>query len=136
MSFANDEELLRLKNSLNTLTNLVKELHLEEKPYFLKLLDRMKTNIETYICIEKMQKTELEDEEYLEAILRRDWIEANRNDMGIPAYEGVLTEKMDAEKLSRLSYITLLVEIEQDLSDERENTGAFQGGLVYNKKRK
>ena len=119
MSFTNDEELISLRNSLNTLMSLVNELHLEERPYFLRFLDRMKNNIETGICMVRMERMRPEDWMYLEEILRRDWEEANRIDMGIPSYDNLFSEKIYAGKMSGMSYAALLFEIEQSLNGEK-----------------
>lgn len=128
MSFTKDKELVKLRNSLDALMNGVKELHLEEKPYFYRFLDHMKNNIEICICMERAHQMKKGDWDCLDEILRRDWEEANREDTGIPAYDRILSGQKWGKCLCGISYVGLLLEIDAYFYGEEE----FRDELVYN----
>jgi hypothetical protein len=75
------EELVPLKRCLVDLLDFVKELPVEEIPYFYKCIENMKHNLE--ICF----LVQYEGWEQMEWILKRDWKAANHILLGIPEFD-------------------------------------------------
>lgn len=73
-------ELLGLKDTLEHLLDFIWKME-TSPPYFYGIFDRMKNNIELFLCVQA------EDVEYLIEILDRDWREANRKLIGIQYYD-------------------------------------------------
>lgn len=73
-------ELLGLKDTLEHLLDFIWKME-TSPPYFYGIFDRMKNNIELFLCVQA------EDVEYLLEILDRDWKEANRKLIGIQYYD-------------------------------------------------
>ena len=80
-------ELLGLKDTLEHLLDFIWKME-TSPPYFYGIFDRMKNNIELFLCVQA------EDVEYLLEILDRDWKEANRKLIGIQYYESAFISQV------------------------------------------
>lgn len=75
------QKLLRLRNALDELQKFVLYFSGGELPYFYRMLDYMKNNIEIYLTVQSMDFAGLEE------ILYRDWCEANNMWYGISSFQ-------------------------------------------------
>ncbi len=90
------EELLPLKQTIERALELVRGQNLEEVPYFMKYLERMRCNLRTCILVE------YEGWEQLEHTLRRDWKAANHMVTGIPAFRFAWDQKSIEKEFANL----------------------------------
>ncbi|MBU3875524.1 hypothetical protein HGO97_006835 [Faecalicatena sp. AGMB00832] len=88
------EELEPLKNLLEELSVFVKELHIEEIPYFSRFIENMKNNLE--IC----RLVHYEDWEQMNHLLKRDWSAANQTLIGIPDFDICVENPVEKEELN------------------------------------
>lgn len=96
------EKLLKLRNALNDLQNFVHYFSGGELPYFYRLLDYMKNNIEIYLIIRS------EDLIQLDEVLYRDWYEANNMLYGISTFQ--ISSKVCEESIELYHQYALLVQ--------------------------
>lgn len=96
------EKLLNLRNALNELQNFVYYFSGGDLPYFYRMLDYMKNNIEIYMMIRS------EDLTYLEELLYRDWYEANNMLYGIATFQ--IASKVSEESIELYHRYALLVQ--------------------------
>lgn len=96
------EKLLKLRNALNELQNFVYYFSGGDLPYFYRMLDYMKNNIEIYMMIRS------EDLTYLEELLYRDWCEANNMLYGIATFQ--ISSKVSEESIELYHRYALLVQ--------------------------
>ncbi len=75
------KKLEKLRNALDDLQKFVYYFSGGDLPYFYRMLDYMKNNIEIYLMIQS------EDLIGLEEVLYRDWYEANHMIYGIATFE-------------------------------------------------
>ncbi|MEE1087190.1 MAG: hypothetical protein U0L05_08545 [Schaedlerella sp.] len=76
-----EENLSELRNALEKLQKFVDYFSEEYRPYFYRMLDYMKDNIELYL------KLGSKDLKKLEKILYRDWIAANNSWYGLSTFQ-------------------------------------------------
>lgn len=75
------EKLVNLRNALDELERFIYYFSGGELPYFYRMLDYMKNNIEIYLTIRS------EDLIRLDEVLYRDWCEANHMVYGISTFQ-------------------------------------------------
>ncbi|MGC4017930.1 MAG: hypothetical protein QM793_00945 [Muricomes sp.] len=107
------EELVPLGKCVEELLQFVHGLHMEETPYFYRLVQNMKYNLE--ICF----LVRYDGWEQMEQILKRDWKGANHMLLGIPKFDiQADTPKKKAEL--NCKFLDLITNIEHYLQLERE----------------
>ncbi len=107
------EELVPLKRCLVDLLDFVKELQIDEIPYFYKCIENMKHNLE--ICF----LVQYEGWEQIERILKRDWKDANHMLLGIPEFNIHAESKEEKVRLD-CRFLELISKIEGYLSSDPE----------------
>ena len=88
------DELEPLKNLLEELLAFVKDLHIEEIPYFSRFIENMKNNLE--IC----HLVHYENWEQMNHLLKRDWSAANQTLLGIPDFDIRVENPVEKEELN------------------------------------
>ena len=108
-------ELLGLKDTLEHLLDFIWKME-TSPPYFYGIFDRMKNNIELFLCVQA------EDVEYLLEILDRDWKEANRKLIGIQYYD--VRENNPSVDLEECFYLSgMIAEMSRFLNGMKERDG-------------
>ena len=103
------EDLVPLRKCLDELLDFIRELQMEEIPYFYRCLENMKYNLEIFFLVQ------YEGWEQMEQILIRDWSAANHVLIGIPGFD--FAAKSAAEKAELdCRFIELLANIETFLA--------------------
>lgn len=95
------DELLELREALGNLQKFIRYFSGGELPYFYRMLDYMKNNIEIYL------QTGEKDFISLNEILYRDWCEANNLWYGIPAFH--ISQKVCRESVELYYQYAILV---------------------------
>ena len=80
MNYISRKDILKLQHELNEFEFFVMERNPDKIPYFVRYIDRMRYNIETYITLGCL------DAENIYRTLRRDWKEAKDVFFEIPDY--------------------------------------------------
>lgn len=96
------EKLVNLRNALDELERFICYFSGGELPYFYRMLDYMKNNIEIYLKIRS------EDLIRLEEVLYRDWREANHMVYGISTFQ--ISSKVCEESIELYHQYALLVQ--------------------------
>lgn len=105
MTSLDREELVPLKESLDELLDFIRELQMEEIPYFYRCLENMKYNLETCFLVQ------YEGWEQMEQILLRDWSAANHAQIGIPGFDFSAESAAEKAELD-CRFIELIANIE------------------------
>lgn len=95
-------KLMKLRNALDDLQNFVYYFSGGDLPYFYRMLDYMKNNIEIYVTIQS------EDLVGLEEVLYRDWHEANHMLYGISTFQ--ISNKVCEESIELYHQYAVLVQ--------------------------
>ena len=93
MKSVSKEDLVPLLNIIEELETFLESLRLNQMPYFVRFLDRMKYNLMTCITIGYLEW------ENIDVTLKRDWKEANDTFLGIPDFE--MPGRTPEEKIER-----------------------------------
>ena len=95
------KKLLKLRNALEELQKFVAYFSGGDLPYFYRMLDYMKNNIEIYLTIRSRDLISLEE------ILYRDWCEANNMWYGLLSFQ--ISENVCEESVELYYQYSLLV---------------------------
>lgn len=96
------EKLVKLRNALEDLEKFVYYFSGGELPYFYRMLDYMKNNIEIYLTVRSKDLLQLE------AVLYRDWQEANHMLYGLATFQ--ISDKVCEESIELYHQYALLVQ--------------------------